>query len=178
MSRHIKILDRQFIPAGTVVIEQGTLGNRAFMIESGSVEVFMIDPHGKELILAELGIGALVGEMAAMSEGLRSASVRAKGDCVLVTISAHDLQESLKASNNLYKRMMRMMTERMRDTNVKLMQKERELAAVTQASHAALQSVALNVAAKHEKLQNEITPLLDAIKGSAEKFQFSDFKRD
>lgn len=178
MSRNIKVLDRQFVPAGTVIIEQGTAGCRAFMVESGKLEVYITDPPGKEMILSELGPGALVGEMAAMSDGLRSASVRTKEDCVLITLSGRALEESLKNSDNMYKRMMRMMSDRMRDTNMKLMHKEQELAAATQSSQAALQNVAAHIAERQEKLQKEISPLIDYIKTTADKFQISDFKKD
>src|SRR5947209_5491865 len=101
MTKNIKILDRQFIPAGTVIIEQGTMGSRAFMIETGGVEVFVKDESGNEMTLSELGPGAMVGEMAALSDGLRTASVRTSEDSVIVTIPAHDLNASMKASEGL-----------------------------------------------------------------------------
>ena len=61
MSQNIKILDRHFVPAGTIIIEQGALGSRAYMIESGCLEVFVKDAEGNEIILTELGPGCLVG---------------------------------------------------------------------------------------------------------------------
>lgn len=129
MARHIKILDRQFIPAGTTIIEQGDMGNRAFLIERGKVEVFVKDAKGNVVILGELGAGAMIGEMAVITGGKRSASVRAIEDSVLVTITARELRDSM-GSESFFHRVMRMTRERMEDTSMKLMKKERKLATI------------------------------------------------
>jgi CRP-like cAMP-binding protein len=178
MTRNIKILDRQFVPAGTLIIEQGTIGNRAFMIETGSVEVFVKDENGNEMILSELGSGAMVGEMAALSDGLRSASVRTREDCVLVSIPAHDLHASMKASDSLYKRLIRMMTARMKDTNMKLLQKEQQLANAEKASRLNIENVATYLSAKQDKLQKQLAPILSQAKPAWEQFEAGDFRKD
>jgi CRP-like cAMP-binding protein len=173
MSRNIKILDRQFIPAGTLVIEQGAVGSRAYMIESGALEVFVKDDDGNEIVLSSLGPGSMVGEMAAMSDGQRSASARTTEDSVLIGISAHDLHTSMCASDGLYKRLMRMMASRMKDTNMKLLKKEQQLSEVEKASRINLDSVAAHLSAKQEKLQNEILPMV-----TGEKLHPASLKED
>jgi len=178
MTRNIKILDRQFFPPGTVIIEQGSMGCRAFMVETGSVEVFVKDESGKEMILSELGPGAMVGEMAALSDGLRSASVRTKEECVLVSIPAHDLHASMKASDGLYKRLIRMMTVRMKETNMKLLMKEQQLADVEKASRLNLENVTTYLSAKQDKLQKHLAPLLSPAKPAWEQFEPGDFRKD
>jgi len=178
MSHNIKILDRQFVPAGTLIIEQGTMGNRAFMVESGHVEVFMKDEHGNEMTLSELGAGSMVGEMAVLSDGVRSASVRTKDDCVLISIPAHDLQSSMKASDSLYKRLIKMMTTRMKETNMKLLLKDKQLADIEKASRVNLENVATYLSSKQEKLQKQLAPIIGQAKVAWEQFQASDFKKD
>jgi len=164
MSQNTKILDRQFVLAGTLIIQQGTMGNRAFMVESGSVEVFIKDQNGTEMILSDLGAGSMVGEMAALSDGLRSASVRTKEDCVLIAIPAHDLHSSMKASDSLYKRLIRMMTARMKDTNMKLLRKEQQLADAEKNSRENLENVAAYLHSKQDKLEKQLIPMLDPTK--------------
>src|SRR4051812_30614964 len=176
MTRNIKILDRQFVPAGTLIIEQGTLGTRAFMIETGGLEVFIVDEQGNELSLTSLGPGAMVGEMAALSDGLRTASVRTSEDSVIITIPAHDLHSSMKASEGLYKRLIRMMMTRMNDTNMKLLQKEQQLADIEKASRENIENVAAYLSDKQRKLKKELVPMLGQIKASWEQFQPGDFK--
>jgi CRP-like cAMP-binding protein len=178
MTKNIKILDRQFISAGTLIIEQGSVGSRAFMVETGSVEVFIKDENGNEMILSELGPGAMVGEMAALSDGLRSASVRTKEDCVLVSIPAHDLHASMKASDSLYKRLIRMMTVRMKETNMKLLHKEQQLADAEKASRTNLENVATYLSAKQDKLQKQLAPILSQPKPAYEQFKPGDFSKD
>jgi CRP-like cAMP-binding protein len=177
MSKNIKILDRQFFPAGSVIMEQGTMGSRAFMVESGSVEVFVKDAGGNETLLSEMGPGAMVGEMAALSDDVRSASVRTKEDSVLVTIPAHDLHSSMKASDALYKRLIRMMSVRMKETNMRLLQKEQQLAETEKAASESIQNIASYLSQKQDKMRNELAPLLSHIRASWEQFQPSDFAR-
>jgi len=178
MTRNIKILDRQFVPAGTVIIEQGSVGNRAFMVETGSVEVFIKDEAGNEMILSDLGPGAMVGEMAALSDGQRSASVRTKEDCVIVSIPAHDLHASMKASDSLYKRLIGMMTKRMKETNMKLLHKEQQLADAEKASRMNLENVATYLSAKQDKLQKQLAPIITQTKPAWETFQPGDFRKE
>lgn len=166
MSRSPKILDRQFITAGTLVIEQGTVGSRAFMVETGNVEVFVRDETGQELALAQLGPGAMVGEMAALSDGYRSASVRAKEDSVLISIPASDLHASMKASDSLYKRLIRMMAARMKDTNMKLLVKEQQLMAAREASEKNLACVSNYLSGKNAKLYDQLIPVIGQMKSS------------
>ncbi len=164
MSHGPKILDRQCFPAGTVVIEQDTYGSRAYMVESGSVEVYVRNANGSETLLAELGPGSVVGEMAALSDGLRSASVRTKEDSVLIAISAHNLNKSMKASDSLNKRLIHMMSLRMKDTNMKLMKREEELKEAQKASRKHVDDVAAYLLQKQSKLEKELAPVLGSTK--------------
>ena len=102
--------------------------------------------------------------MAALSDGLRSASVRTKEDCVLIAIPAHDLHSSMKASDSLYKRLIRMMTARMKDTNMKLLRKEQQLADAEKNSRENLENVAAYLHSKQDKLEKQLIPMLDPTK--------------
>jgi CRP-like cAMP-binding protein len=166
MSQSTRILDRKFVPAGTLIIKQGTMGNRAYMIESGIVDVFVTDADGNETILSQLGPGSLLGEMAAISEGQRSASARAREDSVVIAITAQELQASMRASDGMYKRLMRMMVDRMKDTNQKLIKKDQQLADIEKAARENLENVAAHLAAKQEKLEKEIPPLVERVKSA------------
>ncbi|MBI3441475.1 MAG: cyclic nucleotide-binding domain-containing protein [Proteobacteria bacterium] len=146
MARNIKILNREFFPAGTLILEQGTTGNRAFVIESGKVEVFAQDSHGTPVIIAELGPEAMFGEMAVVADGTRKASVRTKEDTVLITIHAHEFRQSMQTSESFFKNVMRLSKERMQDMGMKLLKKERKLAMIEKTAPLTLKNVSLNVA--------------------------------
>jgi CRP/FNR family transcriptional regulator, cyclic AMP receptor protein len=68
-------------PAGTVVLEEGKPGDRMFVVKEGEVEV---SHRGR--LLARVGTGAIVGEMALIDHESRSASVIARTDVVLVPV--------------------------------------------------------------------------------------------
>lgn len=72
--------------AGDVLIEQGAIPYEMFVIEEGTVEV---ERDGQ--VLATLGAGELVGEMALLKQERRMATVRATSSLVAVAISAEDL---------------------------------------------------------------------------------------
>jgi CRP/FNR family cyclic AMP-dependent transcriptional regulator len=72
---------------GDVLIQQGTIPFEMFVIEEGSVEV---ERDGQ--ILATLGPGDLVGEMALLQQERRMASVRATSPLRAVAIPAEDLE--------------------------------------------------------------------------------------
>lgn len=80
---------RHTIAAGLVLMRQGERGDRAWLIESGELEILLTTPAGTRR-LGTVGRGAVVGEMALIDDGARSATVRALTEvaCVEVTRDA------------------------------------------------------------------------------------------
>jgi EAL domain-containing protein (putative c-di-GMP-specific phosphodiesterase class I) len=79
-------LDRIELPAGTLLFSEGDNGNAAYLIQSGEVEIFATR-DGKDLSLARRGPGDMVGEMAVIVPGRRSASARIIADCILLVVT-------------------------------------------------------------------------------------------
>ena len=67
---------------GDYVFREGEFGQTAYIIETGTMELtkYTGDEH---TVLTELEKGALFGEMAIIDNSARSASARAKTECVL-----------------------------------------------------------------------------------------------
>jgi CRP-like cAMP-binding protein len=65
----------QCFPAGLVLIRQGDRSDSAWLIVSGELEV-LLDGDGCQRRLAVVGPGSLVGEMALIDDGVRTATVR------------------------------------------------------------------------------------------------------
>ncbi len=63
---------------GEVIINQGEIGDKLYLIAQGQVEVFGSDPSGRQRLLTVLGVGDYFGEMALMWDMPRSATVRAR----------------------------------------------------------------------------------------------------
>jgi CRP-like cAMP-binding protein len=84
------LLDRaqsREVKAGEVVFQAGEPGDALYIVADGGVEVLA---EGTQKLLAELGTGQAFGEMALLSGGTRTATVRAKRDSRLLTIAKPD----------------------------------------------------------------------------------------
>jgi hypothetical protein len=83
--------ERRKLDADEVLIAQGFPGDELYLILDG---VLAVEKKGEEI--AELGPGAIVGEMAALEGGKRTATVRAKTACRVVTIPAEAIERSAR----------------------------------------------------------------------------------
>ena len=72
---------------GEDIIEEGTLGDCAYIIEEGSVEVSKLSPHGEKQVLAVLEKSEIFGEMGLIDGLPRCATVTALENCVMSVCS-------------------------------------------------------------------------------------------
>lgn len=83
------------IPAATILMHQGTYGDRAWLIESGELEVLLEQADG----VKRLGVvkpGSVVGEMALLDNGTRSATVRTLTSVAAVELTRDTFQALLR----------------------------------------------------------------------------------
>ena len=104
---------------GDYVFREGEFGQTAFIIETGIIELikFTGDQH---TVLTELEKGALFGEMAIIDNSARSASARAKNECVLKVVSEEELKKHLSSSPTASLDMMRRLASYVRTANERL----------------------------------------------------------
>lgn len=72
---------------GEGIIEEGTLGDCAYIIEQGSVEVSKLTPHGEKQVLGILEKSEIFGEMGLIDGLPRCATVTALENCVMSVCS-------------------------------------------------------------------------------------------
>ena len=72
---------------GEDIIEEGTLGDCAYIIEQGSVEVSKLTPHGEKQVLGVLKKSEIFGEMGLIDGLPRCATVTALENCVMSVCS-------------------------------------------------------------------------------------------
>jgi len=77
--------------AGQVVFEEGDRGDACYVIHSGRIKVLRRLVDGQPIALAQLGHGAIVGELALFASDRRSATVIAEERTSAVAISREDL---------------------------------------------------------------------------------------
>ena len=90
------------LPKGRALFEIGAPGDGCYWLKEGVLKVSITSNQGVERILAILGPGSIVGELA-MIDGLpRSASVQALRDSRLTFVSRNNFRECLRGSPELY----------------------------------------------------------------------------
>ncbi|MBI2861552.1 MAG: cyclic nucleotide-binding domain-containing protein [Chloroflexi bacterium] len=77
-------------PKGRPIFSEGEPGDALFAILEGTVEVRMRGPERSELTIAVLGLGAVLGEMALLTNESRSASAVPTEDTVLFCLYHRD----------------------------------------------------------------------------------------
>jgi CRP-like cAMP-binding protein len=86
------------VPAGKVILHQGTPGDAYYIITDGRVQVLREASFGVDAAeIAQLGAGRGFGEEALLSGNARNATVRALTDVMLMKIGARDFERLLKA---------------------------------------------------------------------------------
>lgn len=80
-----------------ILFQQGEKGDHAYLILKGKVAVILNSVYdGSEVVIAEIGEGDIVGEMAILEETTRVATVKAVGQVVVLKIKEAQFLEFLK----------------------------------------------------------------------------------
>ncbi|MBI5627029.1 MAG: EAL domain-containing protein [Nitrosomonadales bacterium] len=107
-------LDREVFAAGDQIFKEGDAGDCAYLIEKGTVEVFVID-QGKERQLNLLGKGEMFGEIALIDHQPRTATVRAAEETVLVPIRRKLVEELMEKSDPVLNHLLLVILDRFRN---------------------------------------------------------------
>ena len=100
---------------GKTLFEIGAVGDGCYWLEEGVLKVSIASPQGAERILAILGAGSIVGELA-MLDGLpRSATVQALRDSRLTFLARSAFLEILREHPQIYN-LLAILVERLRQT--------------------------------------------------------------
>jgi len=91
-------------PAGTVIVREGEIGNRFFLIGEGSVRVCKHFGEREEVELARLGAGGFFGEMCILETLPRSATVQAAVNTTLRSLTSlafYHLYQSMPSQHGI-----------------------------------------------------------------------------
>jgi thiamine pyrophosphate-dependent acetolactate synthase large subunit-like protein len=102
-----EMVERRF-GAGTVVFREGDAGTEVFLVHSGE---FSVERGGREI--ARLKAGQAFGEMAAISDAPRSATITATSDAVVSVLRAKDFRALLAAQPAMGLELARTFAERL-----------------------------------------------------------------
>lgn len=105
---------------GDYLCRQGERGVAAFLVVSGAVAVEEELEDGEIVILAELGQGAMVGEMSIIDGAERVASIKAVGDVMTLVLTQWAMQGLLKDRPSIAASMLPIIVRRFRETTAEL----------------------------------------------------------
>jgi uncharacterized membrane protein len=116
-------IDQVNFKHGEVIFNQHDRGDSLYVVESGSVRIWVVDEDVNEVTLAELKPGEFFGEMAVLDRGERSSSATAIGDTHLHRLSSDDFQQFLIEHPDAAIDVICEIAARMRQTNLLVSQR-------------------------------------------------------
>lgn len=102
-------------PPDSVIFEEGESSDNAYIIDQGNVQISVND-NGAERVIATLGPGELLGEMAPLDTNNRSATATALVETTVIPISASLLKSSVANANPLIQMLLQTLVSRLRNT--------------------------------------------------------------
>ncbi len=108
--------ERLMFKPGDIIFEEGDIGDMAYLIINGEVEIFRSSGN-RERVLATLDRGEIIGEMSLIDNSPRMASARSLTDLELSTISRDSLQqrlERLEENDRVLRRLIAVLVSRIR----------------------------------------------------------------
>jgi CRP-like cAMP-binding protein len=112
-----RALDEVTVPAGKVLVEEGTRGRELFLIVSGTAEV-----KRKGRKVATLGAGSHFGELALIDRRPRNASVVSSTDMTLLVLHQRQFNSLLEQVPSLSRKLMGAMAQRLREQDARAIQ--------------------------------------------------------
>lgn len=115
------VIHRRAVEPGDVLVNEGERSGRVFFIESGRVEVLKRGRGGEEHVIATLGPGDELGELALVDDAPRSATVRAVDAGQVLYFDGDEVDEldgGVTLRHALVASAARLTSRRLRNTNV------------------------------------------------------------
>lgn len=124
-SRHLRdVLDTLSksvtLKQGEVLFDEGEIGDALYSLEAGRLEVSVLSPDGRKLVLDIVRPGAIVGEIALFDPGPRTATLTALEPARLRRVSNTDMTQEIRQNPEIAIDLIRLAGKRMRWMNHQL----------------------------------------------------------
>src|SRR5918996_5211761 len=114
LARVNDLLGRTKFPAGAMILTANQPGEIAYVIVEGTLKISTIQGNGRELTLALLGPGEVVGELALADRAARSADVTALEPAVLVWLDRGTFERLRREIPGITENLLRLLARRLR----------------------------------------------------------------
>jgi CRP/FNR family transcriptional regulator, cyclic AMP receptor protein len=123
LERLAREVDQVNFKANETIFNEHDRGDSLYVVETGSVRIWVVDEDVKEVTLAELKPGDFFGELAVLDRGERSSSATAIVDTHLHRLSSDDFQTFLMEHPDASIDVICEIAARMRQTNLLVSQR-------------------------------------------------------
>ncbi len=114
----MKELDVVNLNSGDILFHEGDPGEHLYVVVEGELEILLAPDTDDELILNLLHAGEYLGEMSLLQPGgLRTASARARGQVVLLSMNREQFKGLLQRHPELSNQMIGVLSQRLDNTN-------------------------------------------------------------
>ncbi len=113
-------LHRQSFNVGDPIFHVGAPGQSMMLVLNGTVRVSLAGPRGKTVILADLSAGELLGEVALLDGGERSADAAALTKCDLLVLERRDVVAFLEKRPDLCLKLLKLVCARLRKSDQRM----------------------------------------------------------
>src|SRR5215211_7381100 len=118
LDRLTKELDVVNLNSGDILFREGDPGEHLYVVVEGDLEILLAPDTDDELILNVLHAGEYLGEMSLLQPGgLRTASARARGNVVLLSMNREQFKGLLQRHPELSTAMISVLSQRLDNTN-------------------------------------------------------------
>jgi CRP/FNR family cyclic AMP-dependent transcriptional regulator len=102
------------LPRGQVLFDQSTPSDRAYIIRTGSVDLVLSTPDGRELVINSMESGDIFGELGVLTGELRSTRAIAREPSEVISIAGSALLVELDRQPRLMRRILNITSQRLR----------------------------------------------------------------
>lgn len=163
--------NRHFAGPGDLIVRQGEKGNQAFLIQSGKVKIYA-EHDGKAKDLAVLGAGEIFGEMALISEEVRTASAVALENCNLIVITRPMVIEKLARTDPTIRALVPMLMSRIKHSNATIVGRKAGFSELEEAVNEIYKSVSDSLNPKQKvSLERAVQPHFEMFLRALSDFQ-------
>ena len=110
------VLERTTCAVGTNIFKEGDMGDRAYVIQQGLVEIVKSTDDG-DIVLGTVGKGAIFGEMALIDDGPRMATARAAKACTLIVITRPAFEVKMARTDPFIRGLLKIVVENVRSVS-------------------------------------------------------------
>lgn len=109
-----RILDRKTFQEGDKIFAEGEVGNLAFVLQSGEVEIVKNAGEDNELVLGTIGAGGIFGEMALIDDSPRMATARGLVGGVYIVVNRQMFEAKLSKADPFIRGLMHVLSDTLR----------------------------------------------------------------